>query len=61
MTTLTHTATLPLSTRLSRSLTAFTLQLHRRAAVAELATLDDRLLRDIGLTRIDVDAMRRMW
>ena len=27
----------------------------------QLAQLDERLLRDIGLSRVDVDAMRRMW
>ena len=34
-------------------------QIH--ALSAELATLDERMLRDIGLSRVDVDAMRRMW
>jgi uncharacterized protein YjiS (DUF1127 family) len=33
----------------------------RSAAIAELSALDERLLRDIGLSRVDVDAMGRMW
>ena len=33
----------------------------RSKAAAELSELDDRLLKDIGLSRFDVDAMRRMW
>jgi uncharacterized protein YjiS (DUF1127 family) len=33
----------------------------RQKVAAELSSLDDRLLRDIGLTRFDVEAMRRMW
>lgn len=33
----------------------------RSKAAATLSQLDDRMLRDIGLTRFDVDAMRRMW
>jgi uncharacterized protein YjiS (DUF1127 family) len=53
--------TLPLSARLSRSLSTLVRPARRRAAVAQLSQLDDRLLRDIGLTRVDVEAMRRMW
>lgn len=33
----------------------------RRRTLARLGELDDRLLKDIGLTRYDIDAMRRMW
>ena len=53
--------TLPLSTRLARSLSTLVRPVRRRAAAAQLATLDERLLRDIGLSRIDVEAMRRAW
>jgi len=53
--------TLPLAARLARGVTTMIRPLQRRATMAELSTLDDRLLRDIGLSRLDVDAMRRMW
>lgn len=53
--------TLPLSARLSRSLASMMRPMRRREAMAELSVLDERLLRDIGLSRIDVEAMRRMW
>lgn len=53
--------TLPLTARLSRNLSSLIRPMRRRRAMADLAVLDDRLLRDIGLTRIDVEAMRRMW
>lgn len=53
--------TLPLSARLVRSLSGLALARHRRKAAARIACLDDHLLRDIGLHRIDVEAMRRMW
>lgn len=33
--------------------------LRRRRTLSQLEQLDDRLLRDIGLTRFDLDAMRR--
>jgi|EndMetStandDraft_4_1072995.scaffolds.fasta_scaffold3438050_1 uncharacterized protein YjiS (DUF1127 family) len=33
----------------------------RRRTLAKLDELDDRLLKDIGLTRFDIDAMRRHW
>ncbi len=53
--------TLPLTLRLSRGLTSLLRPMQRRASIAELSRLDERLLRDIGLCRVDVDAMRRMW
>lgn len=52
---------LPLTLRLSRRITTLLRPIKRHSALAELSSLDDRLLRDIGLNRIDVDAMRRMW
>ena len=50
-----------LTLRLARGLTVLFAPVKRRSAEAELATLDERMLRDIGLSRVDVDAMRRMW
>ncbi len=32
----------------------------RARAAADLSQLDDRMLKDIGLTRFDVDLMRRL-
>ncbi|WP_421695145.1 DUF1127 domain-containing protein [Aestuariivirga sp.] len=52
---------LPLSARLASSLDTLTRPLRRRRAYAQLSTLDDRMLTDIGLNRVDVDDMRRMW
>lgn len=55
--------TLPLAlpVTLRRGLASLLRPVKRHTAIAELSTLDDRLLRDIGLSRFDVDAMRRMW
>ena len=53
--------TMPLTMRLSRHLSTLIRMSERHGALAELSTLDERLLRDVGLSRIDVDAMRRMW
>lgn len=53
------TQTLPFS--LSRHLATLLRPARRRRALAELSRLDEHLLRDIGLSRVDVDAMRRMW
>lgn len=53
--------TLPLSARLARGLSTLTRPMQRRKAYAQLASLDDHLLKDIGLSRLDVEAMRRMW
>lgn len=52
---------LPLSARLSRRLDAIIRPMLRQRAIAELSRLDERLLRDIGLTRADIQTMRRMW
>lgn len=53
--------TLPLARRLSRGFATLLRPMQRRNAISTLATFNDRLLRDIGLSRADVDAMRRMW
>ena len=53
--------TLPLTTRLAQSFATLLRPTQRRRSIAELSNLDERLLRDIGLSRIDVQAMRRMW
>jgi uncharacterized protein YjiS (DUF1127 family) len=53
--------TLTLPARLARSLGTIARPLTRRRTFALLRDLDDHLLKDIGLSRIDVDDMRRMW
>lgn len=53
--------TLPLSARLANGLDTLTRPLRRRHAYAQISRLDDHLLKDIGLTKVDVEAMRRMW
>lgn len=53
--------TLPVTLGLARRFGTLLRPVQRRSAIATLATLDGRLLRDIGLSRVDVDAMRRMW
>ena len=53
--------TLTLPARLARSLDLLTRPLRRRRTFALLRGLDDHLLKDIGLNRIDIDDMRRMW
>lgn len=53
--------TLPLTLRLTRGITTLLRPMQRRATIAQLSKLDDRLLRDVGLSHIDVEAMRRMW
>jgi uncharacterized protein YjiS (DUF1127 family) len=50
-----------LTVRFSRNLIALLRPLQRRNSIAHLSSRDDRLLRDIGLRRLDVDDMRRMW
>ena len=50
-----------LTFRLSRNLNTLLHPLQRRNWIAHLSSLDDRLLRHIGLSRLDVDDMRRMW
>lgn len=52
---------LSLTALVALGLGSFTRPLRRRQAAKHLSQLDDRLLKDIGLSRIDVEAMRRMW
>jgi uncharacterized protein YjiS (DUF1127 family) len=52
---------LPLSTRLASSLDNLFRSSKQRNVYARLKQYDDHLLKDIGLTPIDVEAMRRMW
>lgn len=57
--------TLPLSARLATGfatgLGSLIRVVERRRAYAQLSRLDDHLLRDIGLSRADVEDMRRFW
>jgi uncharacterized protein YjiS (DUF1127 family) len=53
--------TLTLPARLAFRFGVLLRPLQRRKAYAQLNQLDDRLLKDIGLNRIDVEDMRRMW
>jgi len=46
---------------LSTALGTLTGALRRRRRLVRLEQLDDRMLRDIGLTRWDIDSMRRHW
>ena len=52
---------LPLSSRLASSLDKLFRSARERNVHARLTQYDDHLLKDIGLTRLDVEAMRRMW
>jgi uncharacterized protein YjiS (DUF1127 family) len=52
---------LPLSTRLASSLDKLFRPLKQRNVYARLNQYDDHLLNDIGITRLDVEAMRRVW
>ena len=52
---------LPLTTRLTSSLSLVTRALKRRDVYRKLSTMDGHLLKDIGLTHTDVEAMRRAW
>lgn len=48
-------------TLLASRLASFSRSLKRRAVYRKLITLDAHLLTDIGLTRADVEGMRRIW
>ena len=52
---------LPLTTRLTSSLSLVTRAVKRRQVYRKLSVMDGHMLKDIGLTRLDVEAMRRMW
>jgi uncharacterized protein YjiS (DUF1127 family) len=55
------TARSPALSQIALGLGSLLRPFRRRKVAAKLSDLDDRLLKDIGLTRFDVDAMRRMW
>jgi uncharacterized protein YjiS (DUF1127 family) len=52
---------LPLTTRLTSSFSLVTRALKRRDVYHKLNTMDAHLLKDIGLTHTDVEALRRGW
>jgi len=49
------------SSLIGRALQHFSAVFRRRRACLNLERLDDRLLRDIGLSRADLDGLRRHW
>ena len=53
--------TLPLATRLASSFRTLTLPLRQSMTKVQLMKLDRHLLLDVGLSPVDVEAMRRMW
>ncbi len=55
------TARSPALSQLALGLGSLIRPFRRKKVAAELSDLDDRMLKDIGLARFDVDAMRRMW
>jgi uncharacterized protein YjiS (DUF1127 family) len=52
---------LPLATRVASRLDRLFRPLGQRDVYARLTQYDDHLLKDIGLSRLDVEAMRRIW
>ena len=52
---------LPFSARVASSLGKLIHPLKQRKVYARLRQYDDHLLSDIGLSRADVEAMRRIW
>jgi predicted enzyme related to lactoylglutathione lyase/uncharacterized protein YjiS (DUF1127 family) len=52
---------LPLATRVASSFHKLFRPTRQRDVYARLTQYDDHLLRDIGLSRLDVEAMRRVW
>ena len=53
--------TLSLTSRLARSFQLFTRTSPKQRNYAHIAHLDERMLDDIGLTRLDVEQIRRHW
>lgn len=51
----------PALSRIAHGFRTITAPFRRARTAADLSQLDDRLLKDVGLTRFDVDLMRRMW
>lgn len=54
-------ASAPALSRIARGFFSITSPFRRVRTAADLSELDDRMLRDIGLTRFDVDLMRRLF
>jgi uncharacterized protein YjiS (DUF1127 family) len=54
-------ASTPALSRIARGIFQIATPFRRSRAVADLRELDDRMLKDVGLTRFDVDLMRRLW
>ena len=52
---------LPLATRVASSLHKLFRPTRQGHVYARLTQYDDHLLKDIGLSRLDVEAMRRVW
>ena len=52
---------LPLATRVASGFHKLFRPTRQRDVYARLTQYDDHLLRDIGLSRLDVEAMRRVW
>lgn len=51
----------PLAARLASSIRTLSLPLRQSLTHIQLMKLDRHLLLDVGLSPVDVDAMRRMW
>ena len=53
--------TLPLSTRLAKSITSLLRPTMRRRAEAAAPRFDARALREVGFSDLEISIMRRMW
>lgn len=54
-------SSLSLANRLARSFRLLARRVPHPRVIAQLGQLDDRLLDDIGLSRLKVEQMRRHW
>jgi uncharacterized protein YjiS (DUF1127 family) len=52
---------LPLSTRIASGLGKLLNTAKRRKVYHHLSRFDDHLLRDIGVTRLDLEDLRKAW